>query len=82
MGFKTIGFVAAIASVVSATVVPPECLIKYEEFGPGGSTSISFEYTNADLDATYTPLEYGGCVDSIDRTIINFQFIFGNADGS
>ena len=84
MVFKTIGFVAALASaslMAQAAVVPPECLIKYEEYGPGSASSIPFEYTNADLDAKYTPLEYSGCVDSIDRTIVNFQFTFGNADG-
>lgn len=85
MVYRTFGFAAALASVcfmASAQVIPPECLIKYEEYGPGGTSSISFEYTNADLDATFTPLEYGGCVDAIDETIINFQFTFGNADGT
>ena len=82
---KKLGFVAALASaslMASAQVVPDECLIKYEAWGPGGSSSITFEYTNADLNATYTPHSYSGCVDEIDRTIVNFAFTFANADGT
>ena len=85
MVFKTISFAAALASaslLASAQVIPAECLIKYEEYGPGGQSSIPFEHSNADLDITLSPLEYGGCVDAIDRTIINFYFTFGDIDGN
>ena len=85
MVLKTVGFWAALASaslMASAQVVPPECIIKKKEFGPGGSNGIAFEYTNANLDTTYTPLSYNLCVDFIDRTIVNFQFTYGNKDGT
>ena len=84
MVYRTISFAAALASaslLAQAQVIPAECLIKYEEFGPGGTSSIPFEHTNADLDITLTPFEYGGCVDAIDGTIINFSFTFADIDG-